>query len=82
MPRITNCGANTTVSGLKHHFGTISRVSKRELFAVYRGSHGTIVVTITYSVKLPSAVTLGGAYDEGGATPVDQQGNVIRCSER
>ena len=31
---------------------------------------------------LPSAVTLGGAYDGGRASPVDQQGHVICCRGR
>jgi len=33
-----------------------------------------------YAIKLPIAVTLGGAYDGSGASPVGQHGHVICCS--
>ena len=35
-----------------------------------------------YNVQLPSTVTLGGAYDGNGASPVSQQDHVICCSRR
>jgi len=38
--------------------------------------------TQTYTIKLPSAVTLGGAYDGSGASLVGLQGQVICCSGR
>jgi len=31
---------------------------------------------------LPDVITLGGAYDEGGASPVGLQGHVVCCSGR
>jgi len=38
----------------------------------------TLRLTVIYNMKLPSAVTLGGAYDQLGAFLVGQQGYVLQ----
>ena len=35
-----------------------------------------------YTINLPDAETLGGAYDGGGASPVGVQGHMVCCSGR
>jgi len=43
-------------------------------------SHNRAIVA--YTIDLPDAAKLGGAYDGGAASPVGLQGHVICCSGR
>jgi len=40
------------------------------------------VIGKIYSIRLPSAVTLGGANNRGADSPVGEEGHVICCSGR
>jgi len=42
----------------------------------------TCTVIAGYVINLPDAVTLGGAYDRGGASAIGLQNHVICCSGR
>ena len=47
------------------------------------GKRDTLRLGYSFTVtNLPYAVTLGGAYDGGGASPVGLQAQVICCSGR
>jgi len=50
--------------------------------ANYKAQHRKkqIILHSIYTINLLTDATLGGAYEEGTASPVDQQGHVICCS--
>jgi len=54
---------------------------KIEITPLYHHRMQLVKITHLYC-ELPSAVTLGGAYDEGGASAEDQRGHMICCSGR
>jgi len=65
------------------------RVSRLTVFSFVSGKWNeneehslalSITITKIRAVSLPDAVTLGGAYDKGGVSPVVLQGHAVCCS--